>query len=367
MGSVASSGKVVGDSERHYPLVTVVMPIRNEESYIELSLRSVMTQDYPPDRMEILIADGLSVDGTRRKVLELSWQDPRIRILDNPGRIVATGLNLAFQEAKGDILIRVDGHCEVAPDYVSNCVRHILLDGVHAVGGPIETIGETLTAEAIALAMSSRFGVGDSAFRTTTGVTSLVDSVPFPAYTRQAVSQAGPVDERLVRNQDDEYNYRLRKLGFKVLLASDVRSRYYSRSSLSELWRQYFQYGHWKVRVLQKHPAQMSLRQYVPALFVVWLILSSTLGIFSVLGLLAAIAGLCLYLALNVLVSLSLAGRRGWRYLWRLGVAFMCLHFGYGFGFLYGMLVFGKYWFDKSIDQQTYPTDWLQTSKRLTS
>src|SRR5439155_7654973 len=129
------------------------------------------------------------------------------------------------------------------------CVSHLVDDELEAVGGPAETIGESYIARVIAAAMSSRFGVGGSAFRVHESTTQFTDTVAFPAYTRAAIDRAGPFDEELVRNQDDEYNYRLRKLGVKILLASDVRSRYYSRATLQRLASQYFQYGFWKVRV----------------------------------------------------------------------------------------------------------------------
>ena len=133
------------------------------------------------------------------------------------------------------MVIRVDGHCEVARDYVSRCVRHLLEDGVDGVGGSLVTVGETQRAKAIAAAMSSPFGVGGAAFRTAGSVTMPADTVPFPAYTRSMIEAAGPYDERFTKNQDDEYNYRIRKLGGKLLLAADVHSRYYSRATLRVL------------------------------------------------------------------------------------------------------------------------------------
>ena len=164
--------------------------------------------------------------------------------------------------------MRVDGHCEIASDYVRRCVEHLRRGEADGVGGSIETIGATPPSRAIALAMSSRFGVGNSAFRTERAATHLVDTVPFPAYTREMMRRAGPFDEELVRNQDDEFNFRIRELGGRILMAADVRSRYESRGSLRSLARQYFQYGYWKVRVMQKHPRQMSARHFVPAAFV---------------------------------------------------------------------------------------------------
>ncbi|HPO57840.1 MAG TPA: glycosyltransferase family 2 protein [Anaerolineaceae bacterium] len=250
------------------PFVTVIMPIRNEEKYIAGSLEAVLNQDYPAGRMEVLVADGMSTDRTREIVQRMAQGDPRVRLLDNPGRIVPTGLNLALRQARGEIMVRVDGHCIIAPDYVSHCVRLLQEGRADGVGGPMETVGEDPLSQTIALAMSSAFGVGGSAFRTVKDRELEVETVPFPAYRMETIRRIGLFDEEQVRNQDDEYNYRLLKHGGRILLSPAIRSRYYSRSSLKKLWRQYFQYGFWKVRVLQKHPRQLRLRQFVPPVFV---------------------------------------------------------------------------------------------------
>ena len=276
-----SHGTKHGRATCGIPLVSVVMPVRNEERFILHSVGAVLSQDYSAYRMEVLIADGMSTDGTRDILEQLAARDPRLRIIDNPGRIVATGLNASIATARGDIIIRVDGHCEVAPDYVRRCVNHILEDDVDGVGGYVETIGQTYMARVIARAMSSTFGVGGVAFRTGGGRSLLADTIPFPAFRRDAMERAGQYDEEFIRNQDDEYNYRLRKLGAKLLLAADVRSRYFSRSTLRSLWRQYYEYGFWKVRVLQKHPHQMSARQFVPAAFLISLFGNGSAGLGS--------------------------------------------------------------------------------------
>ena len=181
------------------PTVTIVMPVRNEGAYMRRSLGAVLAQDYPPELLQILIADGMSQDGTRQVILELQQElarqggRPRLLLVDNPGRIVPCGLNAALPLAEGEIIIRVDGHCEIAPDYVRRCTAHLLADGVEGVGGSTETLGENRLAQWIAAAMSSPFGVGGSAFRTLKGRTLLVDSIPFPAYTRAAMRRAGLV------------------------------------------------------------------------------------------------------------------------------------------------------------------------------
>jgi glycosyltransferase involved in cell wall biosynthesis len=289
---------------------------------------------HPQDRLEVLVADGLSTDGTREIVAAAAKTRPGLRLLDSPGRTAPCGLNVGVREARGTIVVRVDGHCEIERDYVSRCVAHLEAGDGDAVGGSVVTVGEDRLADTIAVAMSSPFGVGGSAFRTVRGRTLLVDTVPFPAYTRAILDRVGPFDEELVRNQDDEYNARLRKLGGRVLLAADVRSRYYSRGSWRGLWRQYFQYGYWKVRVLQKHPRQMKLRHFVPAAFVGTLALSAAFAPFwrplAALGLLAAYA-----LAVLARLSSLRASAHGAR-IFRLALAFGILHVAYGAGFWAG-------------------------------
>ena len=322
------------------------MPVRNEAGYIERSLGSVLAQDYPLEQMEIIVADGMSTDQTRALIAGFQTRFPRLKVIDNPGKIAPTGLNRAIAQASGDIIVRVDGHCEIAPDYLRRCVHYLQSGAADGVGGPIETIGETLSARVIATAMSSAFGVGGSAFRTIKDQTMLTDTVAFPAYTRKIIERAGPYDEELVRNQDDEYNYRLRKLGAKILLAADVQSRYYSRSTFRKVFKQYYQYGYWKVRVLQKHPRQMSLRQFVPPAFVAALLVGVLAASFLPLGawLLAGILG-C-YLLANLLASARSASKSDafGSHLLLLPIVYTALHISYGLGFLVGLIKFAPRW-----------------------
>ncbi|HEX9730422.1 MAG TPA: glycosyltransferase family 2 protein [Thermoanaerobaculia bacterium] len=316
------------------PRVTVVMPVRNEERYVERSLGAVLAQDYPPELLEVLVADGMSTDGTRRLVERLG-RGRDVRVIDNPRGIVAPGLNAAIAEARGEVVVRVDGHCEIAPDYVRRAVEHLRRGGVAGVGGPVETVGETPLARAIAAAMSSRFGVGGSAFRVGVDAPVWADTIPFPAYPRRVLAAAGPFDEELVRNQDEEYNYRLRGAGEKLLLAPDLRSRYYSRADLRSLWRQYFQYGFWKVRVLEKHPRQMRPRQLGPPSLVAALAAGALAAAWSPAGL-AVLAGIAAaYLLAAGAAALMVAVP--WRYRPLMPVIFAAMHLGYGCGFWAGL------------------------------
>ena len=334
-------------------LVSILMPVRNEADFIVRSVGAVLAQDWPEGRLEVIVADGMSDDGTREVLAELAKAHPRLRVIDNPAGIVAPGLNLAIAEARGEVVIRVDGHCEVAPDYVVRCVealeRHGMGEGRPlGVGGPIETIGANLTARAISAAMSSLFGVGGAGFRVGTAREREVDTVAFPAYPRATLESVGPFDEEMVRNQDDEYNFRLRGLGGKVVLCPEIRSVYHSRSTLPSLWRQYFQYGTWKVRVMQKHPGQMQPRQLVPALFVLALLVSFAAGLgFPIFWVAFGLVAGC-YLAANLAASVAVAVRRGWSLLPLLPLVFSTLHVAYGSGFLWGLVRFAGRWGDRT-------------------
>ena len=327
--------------------VSLIMPVYNEESFIERSLGSVFRQTYPHHLLEVIVADGMSTDRTREIIGALIGKtDLDVQIVDNPKKIAPTALNVAIAQAKGEIIIRVDGHCEIEPDYVTNCVKYLEAGEAEGVGGPIETIGNDLRADAIAVAMSSKFGVGGSAFRTIDDRELYVDTVAFPGYTREIIEKAGPFNEELVRNQDDEYNYRIRKLGGRILLAPDIRSRYYSRSNFKSLWKQYFQYGFWKVRVLQLHPRQMSLRQFVPFLFVTSIL---ALVVASVLFPLAGwllLLELILYALANVLATFFSGRDLPFRALPLLSFSYLILHVSYGLGFCVGLVRFAGKWFD---------------------
>ena len=334
------------DDSTTWPFVTVVMPVRNEAAYIDGALGSVLDQDYPRDCYEVVVSDGMSSDDTQQIAQQLS-SGRDVRIIDNPAAIAPTGLNEAIRVAKGDVIVRVDGHCEVPRDYLRNCVSLLRTHDCEGVGGPIETVGQTVVAKAIAVAMSSRLGVGGSSFRTVKNHTLWADTVPFPAYRREVFHCVGLYDEELVRNQDDEFNARIRKAGGRLLLSPILRSRYYSRSSLSSLARQYYQYGYWKIRVLQKHPRQMSPRHFAPGCFLLTLAvlcISATISSTALFGLIIAVLA---YLLLCVSCSAWAAIETGWRHAALLPFIFATLHVSYGLGFLAGLWAFRNRWRDR--------------------
>jgi glycosyltransferase involved in cell wall biosynthesis len=340
--------------DKLFPFVTVIMPIRNEGNYIVRSLNSVLAQDYPGDRMEILVVDGRSDDGTRDLVTqEIAQQEAqgdaphifpkaRIELLDNPGRIVPTAFNIGLGRARGEIIVRVDGHCEIAPNYVRQIVNRLSQLEASAVGGPMSTIGENRAARAISVAQSSWFGVGGVAFRTGRKEGCYVDTVAFGGYRREVFERLGGFDEELVRNQDDEFNLRLTQSGGKIWLDPAIRSVYYSRAGFRSLWRQYFQYGFYKVRVMQKHRTVPAWRHLVPAMFVSGLALSLFCAAVSQ-NFFWFVLVIAPYIVANFSASL-LASRQDWRMLPLVSLAFLTLHVAYGSGFLNGLWHWRKYW-----------------------
>lgn len=327
------------------PFVSVIMPIRNEAAFIGRSLGAVLAQDYPHDRMEVLVADGMSTDDTRVIVQQLAARHPdiQVRLIDNPGKIVPTGFNAALAQARGDVIVRVDGHTIIAPDYVRECMAVLERSGADNVGGRMVAVGTTALGQAVALATSSRFGVGGARFHYSDRE-EWVDTVYMGAWPRRVFEQLGGFDPELVRNQDDEFNYRLRAQGGRILLSPRIRSQYHNRTSLRSLWRQYYQYGFYKVRVLQKHPRQMRLRQFVPPAFVASILGGALLSPLN--KRLRALWALVItaYAVANLMASWRIARKAGRAHLRRLPLVFSILHFSYGLGFLHGLIHFRKRW-----------------------
>ncbi|MCC7208171.1 MAG: glycosyltransferase family 2 protein [Anaerolineae bacterium] len=329
------------------PFVSVIMPVRNEAAFIAQSLGAVLAQDYPHDQLEVFIADGMSTDATRVVIAETAARHETIsvKVIDNPQQIVPTGMNLALAEAHGEVIIRVDGHTIIAPDYVQQCVMALHRTGADNVGGRMDARSTTPLGEAAALATGSPFGVGGARFHYSHRE-EYVDTVYMGAWRRSIFANVGLFDEELVRNQDDEFNYRLRGAGGKILLLPNIRSEYFPRTTWKGLWRQYFQYGFYKVRVLQKHPAQMQLRQFVPPVFVSFLVGGAILGLGSRLVRRLWAFMVLSYALVNFIVSWRLAAQHGLRHLRLLPTVFASLHLSYGLGFLAGLVRFANRWRD---------------------
>jgi glycosyltransferase involved in cell wall biosynthesis len=330
------------------------MPVRNEAKYIERSLGAVLAQDYPADRMEVIVADGMSDDGTRDIIANLKSQapssngnGPTVKVIDNPKKIVAAGLNRAIEESRGEVIVRVDGHTIIEPDYVRQCVVALLRTGADNVGGKMNAVGSGIIGGAIALGTSSPFGVGGARFHYSDDE-EWVDTVYLGAWPRRVFDVIGGFDEEMVRNQDDEFNYRLRRRGGGILLVPSIKSIYYCRNSLGALWRQYFQYGFWKVRVMRKHPGQMRMRHFVPGIFVLTVIILAFLSTFfgKVFNLLVSI--LALYVVSAICFTLMKTGVEKTRSRIALPLVFLVLHVSYGAGFVFGIINLFTRWLSLS-------------------
>jgi cellulose synthase/poly-beta-1,6-N-acetylglucosamine synthase-like glycosyltransferase len=323
------------------PFVTLIVAMRNEERHIARCVESLLAQDYPADRLEVLFMDGRSTDRTRALVTERIAGRPGFAVVDNPGQIQSIAWNLGIERARGDLVGIVSGHSELAPDYVTQVVETLGRTGADLVGGPARAESETVVGEAIALAMSTPFGVGGAEFRYATEEHE-VDTVFMGVCKRALYEQIGGFDAEMVRNQDDELSYRLLAHGGRIVCNPKIGSVYRNRATLRSLWKQYFDYGRWKVRVMQKHRSQMRPRQFVPPVFV------ATLGASALAPpLFTAIAGTYSAAALAMSVYLAAKARRI-DVLPYLPAAFAILHVGYGLGFLRGLYQFRDRWQDRA-------------------
>jgi len=241
-------------SAPEYPFISIIMPIRNEENFIARSLGAVLAQDYPKEKMEIIIADGISNDATLDIIEKLS-QGEQIRIVSNPRHIQSAGLNAAIKLAQGEFIIRIDGHTIIAPDYVRQCVEILQMTQAQNVGGPMNPVGDTSMGKAIAAAGKSFFAV-PSAFHISQQA-QYTDTVYLGAWPREVFDRIGGFCENCGVNEDYELNVRIRQSGGKIYFSPDIRSLYFGRQTLQALMRQYHRYGRSKVMTLRKHPQSL--------------------------------------------------------------------------------------------------------------
>jgi glycosyltransferase involved in cell wall biosynthesis len=320
-------------------IISVVIPCRNEANHIESCIESVMGGEFPRDRLEVLVVDGMSDDGTRSILEVLTSRYPMIRVLDNPRKIQSAALNIGIGQAKGAVIVRMDAHCEYPANYISALVGWLDRSGADNVGGVWQHCpsADTATAKAIAIVLSHPFGVGNAYYRIGTKKERWVDTVPFGCYRREVFERIGLFDEGIGRNEDDEFNARLVRNGGRILLVPDVVIRYFPRDTLSKLWRMSYQYGYFKPLVERKIGRVLTLRQLIPALFLFSVIASGIGAIWSraAMILLAVIVGS--YTTAIAGIVLRSIPKYGICSSLMLFAAFPVLHFGYGLGFLKGV------------------------------
>jgi succinoglycan biosynthesis protein ExoA len=323
----------------HRPLVTIFIPMRNERGFIGPCLDCVAAFDWPADRLQVLVLDGESDDGSPATVQEYASRLPSIQLVPNPARIQAAAFNRALALARGEYFVRLDAHSEYASDYVTQCVAALETRGAANAGGPQRPAGRGYVDRAIALAYQSRFAAGDAAFRYA-GDERWVDTVYLGAWRTETLRRLGGMNESWLVNEDYELNYRLRQAGGKILLTPAIRSCYWVRPSLRALARQYFRYGMWRVRTLATHLGSLRWRQLASPLLVVGLVGSAVLAPIAPR---AALVLPAVYLLACVTASVATASQKdaGARFLPIVPVIFATIHLAWGSGFLVGLLRFG--------------------------
>ena len=320
--------------------VSIICPVYNEEKFIDRCILSILAQDYPKDSLEVLFIDGRSTDRTRELVGKYAKEHPYIRLLDNPQRVVPYALNKGVEESTGEVVIRIDGHCEYPTNYVSELVRYLYELDADNVGGVWNTrpAKETAICQAIALASSHPFGVGGSMHKIGASEIMETDTVPFGCYKREVFKKTGLFDTDLVRNQDDEFNGRLLNMGGRIFLIPQVVINYTARDSLGKMRKMYYQYGLYKPLVNKKLGAPATLRQFFPLVFLLGLIVGGILSIPFLWVRYAYVAVLLLYLLIGLVVgSMGAIRTHNPVMIVLMPYVFLNVHLSYGFGYLRGI------------------------------
>lgn len=318
-------------------MITVVCPIYNEEKYIARCIESIMEQDYPKDDMEVLFVDGMSTDHTRAIIEEYLPRCPYLRVIDNPQRIVPYAMNAGIKAAKGDVIIRLDAHASYPSNYFSELVRKLYELNADNVGAVCRTLpaDDSPKCMAIAAALSSSFGMGNSYFRIGAKEIMQVDTVPFGCYRKEVFDRIGLYDTDLIRNQDDEFNARLTSHGGKIYLLPYLIVDYFARNTIKKTGKMFYQYGLYKPLVNKKLGSPATLRQFFPLAFVLGLIFGLALSILSKYILIAYLAVIAIYFLLALVYSLKSYSSIP-QVMWQIAT-YITVHVNYGWGYLVGI------------------------------
>jgi cellulose synthase/poly-beta-1,6-N-acetylglucosamine synthase-like glycosyltransferase len=323
------------------PFVSVIVPCRNEEKYIGKCLESIIGQDYPKEKTEIIVIDGMSKDKTREIIQKFTTKYPNIKLFDNSKKIQSRGFNIGIKEAQGNILIILGAHTIIAPDFISRNIEYLEKTNADCVGGPIKSINNSFVGRAVSLVISSPFGVGGAKFRYSQKER-YVDTVAYGAYRREVFDKIGLFDERLVRNQDIEFNNRLRKADGRIFMTPQIKSYYQAPETLAKLWRQNFRNGLWNIYTQKLVPGSLRIRHFVPLCFVGGLLGSSILTFFTSVGKMLFVLMAGSYILANLFFSIKISFKKGLKYLVVLPITFFTLHFSYGLGSIWGLLTLWK-------------------------
>lgn len=316
-------------------LASLIVPIFNEERFIEECVRSLRKQDIPPEQMEFLLVDGASTDGTMAILRRLEAEDPaHIRVLENPKRIQATAMNIGAKNARGKYLVRIDAHASYPENYASTCIRLLEETGAANAGCGWYTTSKSPRGKFIAKMLTSPFGVGGASFRVG-GESGWVDTVPFGTFRRDYYEALGGFDERLARSEDNEINYRIRKNGGKIYMTNEIQVTYYCRETVKALAKMAYANGKWNIIAARLCPGSMSLKYFVPLAFVLSLIVMPPLGLLHPLFRWAFTAELLLYLGLSLFFAWKKTRRPG--ELLYVAFLFPAFHIPYGLGSLAGV------------------------------
>lgn len=321
--------------------ISVVIPCRNEVNYIEECIRAVYNSDINESIvLNVFVVDGMSDDGTRDIVVQLKREFQSLHLLDNEKQLTPYAFNLGIYEMEFDYVQIIGARHIVSTNYIGECLKKLKEDhGIWCVGGKIINEYVNETGKTIALAMSTTFGMGLGNFRTL-DKSGYIDTVTSPMYPARVFDTIGYFDEELVRNQDDDFNFRVTKAGGKIFYNNDISLKYYVRGSYEGLWKQFFQYGYWKVYVNKKHKAITTMRQLVPPLFVIYLILLIITSFVSIS--VAGIMGIpyLIYIGMAVHFALKASETEVDVKFWDVIKVFPILHISYGLGYLKGMWTF---------------------------
>ncbi|WP_367363099.1 glycosyltransferase family 2 protein [Mesotoga sp.] len=323
------------------PKVSIIIPARNEEKFIERCVKSFLDCDYPGELIEVIVVDGMSEDGTRDIVKEISMRDNRVLLIDNEKKITPIAMNLGVKASTGEYIFFSGAHSEMPSDYISKCVQHAIESGADNVGGVVKTVPRVKSAVGIAISkvLSSPLGVGGAKFRTGVSKPTEVDTVPFGCYKREVFDRIGYFNEKLVRNQDIEFNLRLKRAGGKIILFPDIELTYYSRSTFKELWNNNFGNGYWVIAGSRFSNMPFSLRHIVPFLFVSFLLVLGLISIWVPFVRIPYLVVITLYISLLLKASLGISLRLGKSALLLPAfIGFIVLHIAYGLGSLKGLL-----------------------------